>query len=303
MNFNSEQRQFDEILTFDTGELDRPFDCHWSRPRVVELGNFNGEDVLRWLPAGQECSPGRGMLEGFIRLFEKTSEGILEYAKRWGVLGICEEHAFPTGHGCPSRGGPRISVRHAWKYSDAELLSGQDGDPILAWRQFSEAANSVLRIHAHLNARERPEEELWKLALRPGPHPAFRSVLGDVDWSSAPWWNREFDVQCLTDLCINRWMRYGGVHPQLDPRNGSIRFTTDGLFGAIAVQLLLIVGGSDGWVICSNPECWHIYPSPRKPKAGQRHFCPGCRRTGVPKKFADRAYASRRRGRSRGNVG
>jgi hypothetical protein len=288
MNFRPGQECFDALAVAETADLERPFDCRWRRPRIAELGVFREEEeVIRWLPAGEECSPGPGMLEDFVLLFGKSSEAILAYAKRWGVLGICEEHAFPIGHGCPPRGGLKVSLGQAWKYSDAELLFQQDGDPVSAWRQFSEAAYAVLAIHAHLNAGQVPDEQLWKLALKPGPNPAFSSVLGDVPWTAAPWWNRDIDSQFLIKFCINRWMRNSGVLPQLDPKDLSIRFASAGLFGAIAVQLMLVVSGSQGWVICSNAECHRVYASSRRPKSSQKHYCLECRAARMPKRFAD----------------
>ncbi len=234
------------------------------------------------------------MLKDFVQLFDKPDEAILAYSRRWGVLGICEEHGLPIDHGCLPRGGLKVSSRHAWKYTDTELLQG-DGDPIAAWRQFSEAANAILSIQASLNANDQPDKRLWQIALKPGPHPSISGVLDDVYWDAAPWWNRQSDSKILIELCINRWMRLAGVFPQLDSKDLSIRFSSAGLFGAIAVQLLLVVGGSEGWVICSNPKCHQIYDSPRRPKSHQRHFCPVCRVAGIPKKFADRAYATCRR--------
>ena len=95
----------------------------------------------------------------------------------------------------------------------------------------------------------------------------------------------------------DEWLRIGGVRPHCSPRDLSRCFVSDGLFGGIAVQLWLVISGSEGWVTCSNPDCQKVYAPGRRPKTGQRHFCFQCRVANVPKRISNREYARRNRER------
>jgi hypothetical protein len=98
---------------------------------------------------------------------------------------------------------------------------------------------------------------------------------------------------------VNEWLMWGGVRPRFDwTENGTvIRLSSGGweqeaLFGALAVHLVLAVGGTGGIALCSG--CGAPYLPTRRPVDGRRHYCTNCGRK-VAERDAARAYRARRR--------
>src|SRR6266446_5747425 len=96
---NKDHAQLSELAT-PAGTLDRRVAIHsWFVPGIIRLENEN----LRWnylpesLKSGRQLHPSQGMLEGFLELAQAPDRNIARYAKRWGVLGICE-HRLPSSH-------------------------------------------------------------------------------------------------------------------------------------------------------------------------------------------------------------
>jgi hypothetical protein len=72
----------------------------------------------------------------------------------------------------------------------------------------------------------------------------------------------------------------------------AVKFGGQGLFGAIALQLALAVGQSLGTAVCVH--CRKEYSlTARRPKAGQRNFCPECRLEGIPSRYSLTDYRER----------
>ncbi len=88
-------------LTTGDGQLERPL-AQWVRPAVVEL---EGER-LRWeyfdknAVLGRHGRMGPGLLAEFPKLADAPSLAIRDYARRWGVLSICQ-HGWPSSHNPP----------------------------------------------------------------------------------------------------------------------------------------------------------------------------------------------------------
>ena len=79
----------------------------------------------KWVDA-----PGIKLLTGFLTLADEPPAQIERYAKRWGTLGLCEQHGLSWGH-------PRSSNE-----SDACRLA--TAEPLDSWRYFSKVFRSVL---------------------------------------------------------------------------------------------------------------------------------------------------------------
>ena len=78
---------------------------------------------------------------------------------------------------------------------------------------------------------------------------------------------------------LRDWIELGDVRPEIDLGTGiPIVFGGEGLFAAIAAQLLLAATRTDGVVICSS--CSRTYAPRRRPRAGQAHYCEKCRISG-----------------------
>jgi predicted RNA-binding Zn-ribbon protein involved in translation (DUF1610 family) len=133
----------------------------------------------------------RGMLFDFLLLAGAENKEILEYARRWGPLGMCAAHGLPISHPrdakvplvgartamrkvgraetgyCPPRtalDAPAGSVLTRAFHAQATLApKGQDRiyEPIEWWRQFASGAGALLKLcHSLWNSDAEPAEPI-----------------------------------------------------------------------------------------------------------------------------------------------
>ena len=81
---------------------------------------------------------------------------------------------------------------------------------------------------------------------------------------------------------IADWLRIGDVRPRPLWRGEqpTLVLSSPGLFGALAIQLLLAMQRSDG--VATGSSCGRAYTPVRRPKQHQRRYCPECRDAGAP---------------------
>lgn len=221
----------------------------------------------------------RDLLARFVALVDAGDESFLEFARRFGLLGLCR-HGLPWTHNPQCR--PRYGERHR--------------EPLTRWRAFASAARATLRVAASLHQGERPAID--DLPAAAGP---VLLGVGSAGRSAA---------QHLIQSCVTTWLKFGDVRPIFSwptgfrarlPGNGQPRVTLGGgsLFAALALQLLMAVSLSDGLAVCSG--CNTTYPVHRRPAAGRRNYCPRCRELGRPLRDAQRdrraGLSKRRKGR------
>jgi len=77
-------------------------------------------------------------------------------------------------------------------------------------------------------------------------------------------------------------------------RRPEIAYCGRSLLSNLALQLCLRVARVDAFVICTHCQKQYL-PAQRAPKAGQRNFCPGCRKRGISNKYALQDFRERRR--------
>src|SRR5262245_59552954 len=82
-----------------------PLITHWRRPTIVKVEDdqliysIRNRKVLQ--DANQPFEPLKSFLKlADIEIGEKAEKRIVEFAKRWGVLGICN-HGLPSSHNDP----------------------------------------------------------------------------------------------------------------------------------------------------------------------------------------------------------
>ena len=100
---------------------------------------------------------------------------------------------------------------------------------------------------------------------------------------------------------LNTLLGLGQVRPwvtwqktsQVDLRP-QIAYCGPSLLANLALQLCLRVSRVDAFVVCTHCQKQYIPPG-RAPKAGQRNFCPACRKQAIPKKYALQDFRERRR--------
>lgn len=231
----------------------------------------------------------KGVLLQFCGLEGTRPPRILAFARRWGLLGLCE-HELPWSHNpppfpAPPRTGLRAAALSAIKAghpdaargilenaSDAALSSycwPMEAEPIEVWQKFAREARALLEIGGTLSDGARggkpADPELW-------------ATVYERSRRMAPWWKRESapaGERAILARVIDEWMRVGDVRPRplwagsrLD-----VRLEGTGLFGAIARELALTLASIEALGVCEG--CGAFYA----PRRGQR-FClkPACHR-------------------------
>lgn len=279
------------------GELDRRVTAtRWRTSQRVELA----DGKLVWEKEGEDyVSPKTGLLEEFIELADAPDKQVIGFARRWGMLNLCE-HDFPQLH-----------VQHpAWTYPNQSLdddpwicwlrgkspRAGPFWEPVSAWRCWARRARELLRVAADVLSRKLPDQKDWRVAFDLDfiPTKDFRDYKVLFDYSPP---------RTLPDAAeklgqrLNQWIGIGNVRPIVEQRAGrpSISFGGGGLFGALAMQLMLASTGEKGWVCCSN--CRKLYTPDRRPRADQQNYCLECRKARVPTQNASAASAMREKAR------
>lgn len=297
-------------LTDSNGELGRPLDlAHTRIPARIELDV--AREGLCWklrdgeqLP--QDQSPSGMLLNTFVKLVDATPDQILEFARRHGVLNICE-HDLPSSHNpssrvfydsnpvdpCYARRLTQSPYLHLEPVDRQEEADEWHWEPFERWRYFAGKARAMLNIAARLHMGMVGRREDWDryhsdisarerqsiVELRQG---LGRQAIG-------------LERASLADH-VTEWLEWGGVKPELvwdwEAATPKVELYPYDLFGTLAMQLTLAISRSDGLAICS--ACGQAYIPKRRPRAGQRHYCPECSRA-TAVRDAMRDYRRRQR--------
>jgi hypothetical protein len=221
---------------------------------------------LRWR------KPSASLLPSFIKLANGSPKRILAYAQQWGVLGICD-HGLPSSHN-PLMEPQSTATGADWPMGCSGIGANVDGqwqirEPLSAWRRL--AGEALVMVAAM--ARMRDDDATSQLA-RHGSAMTALELRGR----------------------LNEWLRMGAVRPacQLHPDWYNVAGESkllatvggNGLFGALALRLLLAATGAYGLALCAGCGDWYTPAS--TPRPGERNWC----RRGDCQK-AKRAAASR----------
>lgn len=311
-------------------ELDRPVAGELQAPETVEL--TDDEERLWWTHTENPTvvKKPRHVLRDFLELADAAPEQIRDYARQWGVLGICR-HGLPFTHTLGARRGPTIaSVILQACATRHRLLKRRSLQPFL--EEAGDALNTLQydaspcvplgfdRHHADPSDDLPRAADAWEpvriwrqfakqaLAILTIADNLKRDTLPDDQYwettysesgKTAPWWQRGLEVERLKlTMVLNEWLRLGAVRPSIDwhALKPEISFVGPRLFSMLALQLAFAVSGGEGIATCSS--CGKVYPRERQPKSGQRNYCPECRRRKIPERDAQRARRARSRQRS-----
>jgi hypothetical protein len=266
--------------------------------------------------------PAPGLLEDFLRLRDASASQVLRYARHWGVLGLCE-HDFPAQHPpqyWPSRAvevharpyawgdpygfgpprpwrRPRRPLRRSKRASEiwinpradfhicevrgmfeAGEYVGKPWEPVNAWRTWARRAHGLLAVAAALRQNDRGAESDWRIAT---------DTTMETPRTRTEGWR-------VLAYFADYWLKAADVRPWLQFQDEVVRLTLGSdwghspLFGAIAVQLVLAIGGAQGFVVCD--ACGNVYAPQRTPRAGERHYCQTCRDRKIPQRDAASRY-------------
>lgn len=274
------------------GYLDRKLAISgWPVPPVEIRG-----DQLLWpqkaaFSPSKRARPDRVPLEGFAALATADDRAILRYAKRWGPLRICV-HGLFQGH----QEGTVVSAGQLERVAVATGMTGycdllQTGDgyywePVSAWRRYATRAYGFLKIVRSLINGEPGSLEDWKavtgiarITCKKVRLPLPRIALDRMEVCAR----------------ISSWMHEGRVRPYVswESETPKLEFTSEGLYGALGLQLATVTARSVGFEICSNCGAYFA-PRPHAVR-GTRRYCNTCSENGVPARDATRAHRARQR--------
>jgi len=283
-----------------------------------------------WATMNRNTTTESSMFENFVKLGKGVApaEEILSYAKRWGVLGICE-HGMPSSHnppptprqpavsgyihdvvyGCVPVVAPdhlvsatsRWSSEHTWCRPPYSKHHRRFYEPVEPWRHYARQARALLNIAACLYGIPKTVGqgvEARTVYERTVGRPEDWQTVYEWKTVKTPWWSQEelgigYEI-LLVQKIVNEWLTLGNIHPQFYWSGGehltvedvlakprlnlpqgaaTITFVGGGLFGALALQLVLALSRTDGFAICHS--CGGAYIPTRRPRS-IRHYCSRC---------------------------
>jgi hypothetical protein len=257
------------------------------------------DDALVWKRMPPDTiGPPPNLFRGFLRLYKTTDNVILEFARRYGVLGLCH-HGLPMCHPLRNDAGIIIDGRSYCTYGftkDRGLI-----EPLASWRALSLAAHSVLTLKTEVEQRNRirseVEEQLWVNALWPcierfkrTGSPSYRPI------ARRPVPERSKAASRIV-LITNEWMQCSGIVPRAVWQEARFRFQLElqdeipNLFGFLASQLGAALVNARGWYTCH--ECSDLFEGENTVSPKRRRFCHLCRKEGKPQLWATRDFRAR----------
>lgn len=267
-------------------------DGHGIKWRVVDGG-------------GDGTEMGPKMLERFIGLADADALTVARYARRWGVLRLCE-HGLPETH----------TVDLGW-YLDrpisggrgpcAYVGSGEPGwwhEPLQAWHSFARQAEAVVSLAVALRRDSLGDARTWATVpdypvevVEPPVHHTPGPLDFGQEWLAQPLPTPESveEGRRVLGQVVDQWLRWGQVRNRLhwDTAEPTLTVQPHGLFGAIAMQVASRVTGRAALAICHN--CGSLYAPKKRPDPNRRNYCPDCREAGAPQRDARRKYRADQR--------
>jgi len=214
----------------------------------------------------------KGALDAFRDI--RDGEGVLRFARRYGVLGLCE-HGLPVSHNPPpvpaqEEESSRMCYPLGWG-------SGMYWEPIERWLHFVRVAMALVRIAARLHAETASDPGDW-VTLYEDTH---RPELRDVAYWATVVRNSEDSWRLLT-WAVDDWLRLARLRLTLvwEKPRPILAYQASTTFGVIAIQLAAAASQSNSVAVCSG--CGKPYSrTKRQPAVGKRNWCDECKRNGV----------------------
>jgi hypothetical protein len=221
------------------------------------------------------------LLIDFINLAERSDRTVAAFARKWGLLHPCA-HGFPRTHPPlpgEDRRGPFCGT------VDADALDGVE--PLAVWRLWSKMTGAIVRIASRQSIAGREGMETngdlsdWQMLV---PHDQVKGVMtGTLDAAK----------RRLSSV-VEMWLRIGAVQPRVDPlKPPHLVVSGVDLFGAIALQLAMVVTSTKGLPFCAG--CGRAFAPDRRPTSGRNNYCPVCISDKVSARDASTAYRRRLR--------
>jgi hypothetical protein len=249
------------------------------------------------------------LLDRFVALAdqESTDHDVLDFAKQYGPLYLCEHHGLSSFHkpllvNFSALGpAPLFGIDEPFKYTwcgpkverkNPETLS----EPVGRWRELATRAKALLLVANAIRLEGQAPPEFWEKA--DGFTGDFGKRFGPKwEYLDEPWHRLAANLDywiAAADVCLRVSVGQGSLVAIL----GSNQFTISS-FSLVAIQLLLAITRSEGLASCAG--CGAPFISSRQPLAGKqvgrwiarRNYCQDCRDSKLPQRDAARDYRKR----------
>ena len=277
------------VTNEDQATLDRPVDMgRYYIPNPIELDRDRQRILWRLtlpvrLPPYREVTVGRDMLDAFVELYKTSPDRIWDYARKWGMLLICE-HGLPCTHN-PYPSLSILSQSTATPVTWCKPREDPDGawwESIEVWQSYSRLMRSLINVASYLHFDKPARAEDWETVFieRRDLLLIFNwSGLEFIDWKFGdefpPMWRQTKEIQrIILERIINTLLSWQRVRPVFHWTKGipSMSLDSEGLFGTLVTQLMFNVSRTDGWAVCT--ACGRSYVPNRRPPKGKRNYCP-----------------------------
>jgi hypothetical protein len=284
-------------LTDADDRLGRPADSsRWVVPGTVDLVG----DRISWRRTVEDWEdPARlrrgaaDLLTDFLGIAEAVDpqRAVRSFTRRWGVFELCSRHALPPAHP-PKTDEPRDTRR-------CEAAREDGSEPVDAYVGFARQAVAVLRIATDLAVGHPATGTAadWLALGIPDPAKATTASLRDthdapIPGDRTPVFTPRGMAEFWLRMVLRDWVELGDVRPEIDFGGGPpIILGGEGLFAALAAQLLFAATRIDGIVYCGL--CSRQYAPKRRPRAGEAHYCDTCHANGDAARDVARRYRIR----------
>lgn len=269
---------------------------------------------LEWTYAWDDppfSPPAVGCLDEFIKLADAPPERVRDFARRWGVLGICA-HGDPYPHrsgpdgGCHPLGVPTLGPA----FDPSGSLAW---DALRPWYRYARKARAIVSAAARLYANEAPDDDDWReieggvfsreadaldQGLEQGLPPGVQEAQRRMEAAAKARFDERFEQHMrprreipelarreLADA-VSEWLGSAALLPRLRwdtgadsyvaiiaPRDPDFWSGTYGhLFGLLGIQLAAAVSSPlYHCSICST--VYGLEDDQNRPRRGQRRFC------------------------------
>jgi len=284
---------------------------------VMIPGQIRLEDgYINWQSSGDSppklVLPSKRLLDGFIKLWKLPEKQILTFAQANGVLDPWAEVArsgFLSGFLCVDhlRDGEPLRI---FEWFNGLAFASAGREPISEWRRLSRMAWALLVISARLAQEKHIDPGLWEpiapAYLSCDPE-AVERLRSDASYARArlfwllPRWVGAFPALLPFGRPREQaWL--GSTSLSLAWNSMSARFEVQlnyhgSMLNVVSLQLALTISKADGLYICSGCENPYVRSLLiRRPKPGQRNFCPTCNAAGIASRQADERRRSKKKG-------
>ena len=261
----------------------------WHKPFFLEIrGNSLS---YRMLGREEVRLPDRDtldrLLKEFVLLAAAPNAEILNFANRWGVLGLCK-HGLPATHKITIS--KQTSILPIFQYCNVKKRQDWCYEPLERWRYYARQVSAIASLAympsilepGEANPEDRYGINIWpggkvEILGLPGDEEDWKALFGDM-WFSFLKTDRVIAARHLITLAIERLFKMTHIRPAFLWQNRKPDFhfcgrsDEHGLFESIVMQLMLNVSGARGFSVCR--ECLNSFLIDQTHRSAS--YCPEC---------------------------